>query len=81
LKLAKKLLSRDGVLFISIDDNEQAQLKMLCDEIFGEKNTEIMVWKKVGEGDAGAGRMKITYRFRVEHEYIIVCYQQKDKAR
>ncbi|OGI84789.1 hypothetical protein A3F49_03500 [Candidatus Nomurabacteria bacterium RIFCSPHIGHO2_12_FULL_42_19] len=81
LKLAKNLLSKDGVMFVSIDDNEQAQLKMLCDEIFGEKNTELMVWKKVGEGDAGAGRMKITYRFRVEHEYIIVCYSQKDRAR
>src|SRR3989338_7084519 len=66
LKLAKNLLSKDGVMFVSIDDNEQAQLKMLCDEIFGEKNTELMVWKKVGEGDAGAGRMKITYRFRSE---------------
>lgn len=38
LKLAKNLLSERGVIFISIDDNEQAQLKLLCDEIFGEKN-------------------------------------------
>jgi adenine-specific DNA-methyltransferase len=39
LKLAKNLLKKDGVIFISIDDNEQAPLKMLCDEyIFGEKN-------------------------------------------
>lgn len=34
LKLAKELLKDDGVIFISIDDNEQAQLKLLCDEIF-----------------------------------------------
>ena len=33
LELAKRLLSRDGIIFISIDDNEQAQLKLLCDEI------------------------------------------------
>ncbi len=38
LKLAKKLLKKEGVIFISIDDNEQAQLKLLCDEIFNEKN-------------------------------------------
>lgn len=38
LQIAKSLLSSGGVIFISIDDNEQAQLKLLCDEIFGEKN-------------------------------------------
>lgn len=40
LLLAKDLLSKDGVIFISIDDNEQANLKILCDEIFGEENFE-----------------------------------------
>lgn len=38
LKLSKSLLKKSGVVFISIDDNELAQLKMLCDEIFGESN-------------------------------------------
>lgn len=38
LKLAKNLLSEDGVIFISIDDNEVYNLKKICDEIFGEKN-------------------------------------------
>ncbi len=38
LKLARELLSDDGVIFISIDDNEQANLKLICDEIFGEQN-------------------------------------------
>lgn len=38
LKLARDLLRDDGVIFISIDDNEQANLKLLCDEIFGEEN-------------------------------------------
>ncbi|MBO4644591.1 MAG: site-specific DNA-methyltransferase, partial [Alphaproteobacteria bacterium] len=38
LKMARKLLSEDGVIFISIDDNEQANLKKICDEIFGENN-------------------------------------------
>jgi len=81
LRLAKNLLTDEGVMFISIDDNELAQLKLICDDIFGESNVEVMVWRKVGEGDAGAGRMKITYRFRVEHEYVIVCYINKEIAR
>lgn len=38
LRIAKRLLSEKGVIFISIDDNENAQLKLLCDEVFGEKN-------------------------------------------
>lgn len=54
LKIAKRLLSDNGVIFISIDDNEQAQLKMLCDEIFGEKCfvTQIIWRKKTGALDA-----------------------------
>ncbi|MBR1942241.1 site-specific DNA-methyltransferase, partial [bacterium] len=38
LKIARKLLTDDGIIFISIDDNEQANLKLICDEIFGEAN-------------------------------------------
>lgn len=47
LKLARNLLSDDGVIFISIDDNEQANLKKVCDEVFGEDNfIGILKWKK-----------------------------------
>lgn len=54
LKVAKDLLSYDGVIFISIDDNEQANLKKVCDEIFGESNfVANLVWqKKTGAADA-----------------------------
>lgn len=46
LRLAKKLLSDKGVIFISIDDNEQANLKLLCDEVFGESNfVANVIWK------------------------------------
>jgi DNA modification methylase len=46
LQLARDLLSKDGVIFISIDDNEQAYLKQLCDNIFGEDNfIANVVWK------------------------------------
>lgn len=80
LLIAKKLLTCNGVMFISIDDNEYASLKMLCNKIFGEHNIETMIWRKVGDGDAGAGKMKATNRYRIEHEYILVCYQNKDKT-
>ncbi|MFZ4860268.1 MAG: site-specific DNA-methyltransferase, partial [Desulfuromonadaceae bacterium] len=47
LKLARNLLRDDGVIFISIDDNEQANLKRLCDEVFGEDNfVTNVIWEK-----------------------------------
>lgn len=54
LLLARDLLSKDGVIFISIDDNEQANLKLLCDEIYGEENfISKFDWrKKTGANDA-----------------------------
>lgn len=75
LHFAKNLLKRSGVMFISIDDNEYAALKILCDEIFGEKNVETIIWHKVADD---SGRLKITYRFRREHEYVLICYKNKD---
>lgn len=75
LKLARNLLTDDGVLFISIDDNEYSNLRKICEEIYGEDNVETLVWEKVGDGDAGAGRMKAVERFRTDHEYIIAAYR------
>lgn len=51
LKLARNLLSDDGVIFISIDDNEQANLKKICDEVLGERNfIAQLVWEKKKKG-------------------------------
>lgn len=67
LKIARDLLADDGVIFISIDDNEVENLKKVCSEVFGEKNfVSIINWK--GRG----GRQDSKY-FAVLHEYII-CY-------
>ena len=71
LKIAKRLLSDKGVIFISIDDNEQAQLKLLCDEVFGSQNfVSNLIWKSKsgGANDASA--------FGVDHEYVL-CYSKK----
>jgi len=77
LEVAYTLLREDGLIFISCDDHEQAYLKILMDEIFGRDNTETMIWHKVGDD---SGRMKITHRFRREHEYIHVGYVDKQKV-
>ena len=54
LKVAHDLLKDDGVIFISIDDNEQAQLKLLCDEVFGEENfiKDLIINTSEGGGNA-----------------------------
>ena len=47
LQLARDLLTEDGIIFISIDDNEQANLKLICDEIFGEENfIAQLIWER-----------------------------------
>ena len=71
LKLAKDLLSDDGVIFISIDDNEQENLKKCCDEVFGADNfISEFVWKSRQNKD----NRNIT-GVSIDHEYI-VCYQR-----
>jgi len=73
LRLARELLSEDGVIFISIDDNELAQLRKICDEVFNEENfVGIFIWrKKEGGGQAQE-------QFVKEHEYIIVYKKSND---
>lgn len=66
LQIAKNLLSEKGVIFISIDDNEQSALKMLCDNVFGNGNILAnMVWKSKSGGANDSGQIV------VDHEYII----------
>ncbi len=73
LKLAKNLLKPTGIIFISIDNTEQAQLRLMCDEIFGEKNfVGALIWrKKEGGGQADS-------YFVTEHEYIIVYAKSEE---
>ena len=71
LQIAHKLLSDNGIIFISIDENEQAALKLLCDEIFSPENhIETIIWKnKYGAGAKTIGFISV-------HEYIL-CYSKK----
>ncbi len=66
LNIAKNLLSREGAIFISIDSNEYAQLKMLCDDIFDESNyIGTLIWRK----KTGGGQTDDF--FVTEHEYVL----------
>ena len=68
LKLAKDLLTDDGVIFISIDDNEQENLKKICDEIFGEQNfLAQVIWERA------YSPVNLKKHFSESHDYII-CY-------
>lgn len=72
LILARKLLKDDGVIFISIDDNEQARLKLLCDEIFGENNfISNLIWR------ARRGGGNDVKHIAIDHENILVYSKNK----
>ncbi|MHA3828434.1 site-specific DNA-methyltransferase [Mycoplasma sp. Z1473D] len=68
LEMAKELLSEKGVIFISIDDNEQAQLKLLCDEVFGENNFISILPRVTVKG----GKTQVSH-FTSNHD-LIICY-------
>ncbi len=73
LLLAKDLLKQDGVIFISIDDNEAAQLKLLCDEIFGEGNFVASIPRLTS-----AQRPAQEKYLGVNHDYVLIY--SKDKS-
>jgi adenine-specific DNA-methyltransferase len=73
LKLLKELLHEEGVIFVSIDDNEESNLKILMDEIFGESNFMGKLPRRTKSGGGSAAS-----DFAIEHDYVIVY--AKDKA-
>lgn len=72
LYLARELLKESGVIFISIDENEHSQLKLLCDDIFGEENfAGEIIWKNSSKNDQDYISM--------QHEYIMFYVKDKKK--
>lgn len=72
LLLARDLLSDDGVIFISIDDNEQANLKLLCDDVFGEENfVATFPWRK------RTAKSDVPFGVSQDYEWII-CYAKSN---
>lgn len=75
LVLARNLLADDGVIFISIDDNEQENLKKICDEVFGEKNfIAQVIWERA------YAPVNLKKHFSENHDYIICYAKDIDKA-
>lgn len=71
LMLAKNFLSDDGVIFISIDDNEQENLKKICDEVFGESNfLAQIIWERA------YSPINLMKHFSTSHDYIL-CYAKE----
>ena len=75
LKLAKKLLSDKGVIFISIDDNMQAYLKVLCDEIFGEENFIDNLAVEINPKGRKNGRY-----ISASYEYVLIYARNKNRC-
>lgn len=72
LLLARDLLTADGVILVSIDDNEQSNLKLILDDVFGEENlVGSIIWKNVTDNNPT--------NISVEHEYIL-CFSRKKEA-
>ena len=76
LRLARNLLTEDGLIFISIDDNELVNLKKICDEIFGESNfvNIVNLKAKASSGASGGGEDK---RLKKNIEYVLI-YSKKE---
>lgn len=70
LVLARNMLRDDGVVFISIDDNEVAQLRKICDEVFGEDNfVAQVIWERA------FSPVNLKKHFSESHDYV-VCYAE-----
>ena len=72
-KLLKELLRDDGIIFVSIDDNEQHHLRMLLDELFGEQMFLACLARRTKAGGGSAA-----HHFAVEHDYVAVYSKNKD---
>ena len=78
LRIAKRLLSDRGVIFISIDDNEQANLKLLCDEVFSEKNmVGHLIWESVTQ-PVNTGSARFMLQQKTES---LLCYAKSNHHR
>ena len=74
LRLSRNLLSEDGVIFISVDDIEYANLKKICDEVFGERNlVSSLIWEKK------YGIQNDAKYFSTNHDYLLVYARNKEQ--
>lgn len=77
LKIAREILADDGCIFISIDDNEQANLKLLCNQIFGENNFIANLVVETANGVFGTRASQVTKTFVKVKDYVLVYAKNK----
>lgn len=78
MKIAKTLLTPKGVMFINIDETQIGCLILLCQQIFGEENVEVLIWPKVDPKYDTNRVEKPPANVRMIHEYVILCYMDKE---
>ena len=76
LRLVRNLLTEDGIIFTSIDENELNNMIEIFNEVFGEENLDILIWRKNGK----QGNTKKINRFKNTHEYLVAGYKNKIKT-
>ncbi len=74
LKIAQNLLKSEGIILINIDDNEQAQLRILCDEIFGEENFVTCMPRRTKFSG------KTTNKISANHDYVLIYEKNKNQS-
>ncbi len=77
LVMARLLLTETGVLFIHIDENEIGTLLLLCEQLFGENNADILIWPKTDQRFDQNRVEKPFHNIKMVHEYVIVAFQDK----
>jgi len=81
LKIAQNLLAPRGVIFINIDETQIGCLILLCEEMFGEKNVDVLIWPKI---DPKYDKNRVEKPFNTvksAHEYVVLCYKNKSITR
>ena len=77
MRFAYRLLKDDGVMFINIDENETGTLILLCQQLFGDGNVDVLIWPKT-DPRYDQNRVEKEYQnIKIVHEYVIVCYRNK----
>ena len=77
LDMAYDLMSKNGVLFVNIDENETGSLLLLCHQIFGDDNVDVLIWPKT-DTRFDANRVEKPFReIKIVHEYIFACFKDR----
>jgi adenine specific DNA methylase Mod len=80
LSIAKLLLTENGVMFINIDEHETGTLILLCQQLFGEDNVNVLIWPKTDPKFDQNRVEKSFHNIKIVHEYVIVCFKNKSQT-